>query len=181
MSHTILITGGARSGKSRFAEELALSHGGPLCYLATAQANDDEMTERIARHRSRRGGVWQTIEEPLLLPHTLARIDGEHRAILVDCVTIWLSNLLLSCDGAQTGSEEQVMAHLRRLSATLREMTTPVILVTNEVGMGIVPDNPLARLFRDVAGQANQLLAAVADDVHVVISGIPLQLKGRPS
>lgn len=181
MSHTILITGGARSGKSRFAEELALSHGGPLCYLATAQAYDEEMTERIARHRSRRGGVWQTIEEPLLLPPTLARIDGEHRAILVDCVTIWLSNLLLSREGTQTESEEYVLAHLHSLCACLREMVTPVILVTNEVGMGIVPDNQLARLFRDIAGQANQQLAAAADELHVVISGIPLQLKGRPS
>ena len=181
MSRTILITGGARSGKSRFAEELAFSYGSPLCYLATAQANDDEMTERIARHRSRRGGVWQTIEEPLLLPRTLARIDGEHRAILVDCVTIWLSNLLLCSDSTQPDCEELLMAHLHHLCACLPEMTTPVILVTNEVGMGIVPDNPLARLFRDVAGQANQLLAAVADELHVVVSGIPLQLKGRPS
>ena len=181
MSRTILITGGARSGKSRFAEELALSYGSPLCYLATAQANDDEMTERIARHRLRRGALWQTIEEPLLLCQTLARIDGEYRAILVDCVTIWLSNLLLSSDSTQPDSEEQLMAHLHRLCACLPEMTTPVILVTNEVGMGIVPDNPLARLFRDVAGQANQLLAAVADELHFVVSGIPLQLKRRPS
>lgn len=179
MSYTILVTGGARSGKSRFAENLALSHGGPLCYLATAQAYDNEMTERIVRHRSRRGAVWQTIEEPFLLPQTLARIDGEHRAILVDCLTIWISNLLLSLDDSKPDAEEQVLNHLHRLSATLREMSTPVILVTNEVGMGIVPENRLARLFRDIAGQANQILAAAADEVHVVISGIPLQLKGR--
>lgn len=179
MSHIILITGGARSGKSRFAEELALAYGGPLCYLATAQPYDDEMTERIGRHRQRRGAVWQTIEEPLLLPRALTRIDGEHRVILVDCVTIWLSNLLLSLDENQPDAEAQVLSHLQHLAAVLQEMSTPVILVTNEVGLGIVPENRLARLFRDIAGQANQMLAAAAGEVHLVVSGIPMQLKGR--
>jgi len=174
--HT-LITGGVRSGKSRFAESLAMTHGAPLCYLATAQALDSEMDERIRRHRNRRDAAWQTVEEPLLLPQTLARLDGSYRAILVDCITLWLTNLLLSRYPDQIGPEEDLLNDLHRLSATLREMSTPVILVTNEVGMGIVPEHRLGRLFRDLAGQANQILAASCGEVYAMISGLPLKLK----
>jgi len=177
MAPITLITGGVRSGKSRFAEQLALSHGGPLCYLATAQALDDEMDERIARHRARRGANWQTIEEPLTLPQTLARLDGSYRAILVDCVTLWLTNLLLTRDLDQIDLEDRLLGDLHRLATTLRSMTTPVILVTNEVGMGIVPEHRLGRLFRDLAGQANQILAASCDEVYALICGLPLKLK----
>lgn len=177
MATTTLITGGTRSGKSRFAEQLALQHGAPLCYLATAQPLDNEMDERIARHRARRGNDWQAVEEPLALPQTLARLDGSYRAILVDCVTLWLTNLLLLRETPDTEREEQIIGDVRRLATTLRDMQTPVILVTNEVGMGIVPEHPLGRLFRDLAGQANQILAAGCNDVYTVISGIPLKLK----
>lgn len=177
MADKILITGGARSGKSRFAEELARGFGRSLCYLATAKVLDDEMHERVERHRLRRGPQWETIEEPLLLPQTLARIDGIHGAILVDCVTLWLSNLLLSLDDDDHDAEAQVLGHVHRLAGALRELTTPVILVTNEVGQGIVPENALARKFRDLAGRANQILAAGCDTVYVTISGIPLKLK----
>lgn len=177
MAHIALITGGARSGKSRFAEELVKRHGTSLCYLATAQALDDEMHERIERHRSRRGAAWETIEEPLMIPQALARIDGVYNAILLDCVTLWLSNLLVSCDKTDASTEEQVLNHVHRLAVTLRGMSTPVVLVTNEVGQGIVPDNQLARLYRDIAGQANQILAATSQDVYIAISGIPLKLK----
>ena len=177
MPHNILITGGARSGKSRFAEELTNGFGSPLCYLATAQALDGEMGDRIHRHQLRRGNAWQTIEEPLMIPQALARIDGIYSAILLDCVTLWLSNLLLSCNENDPGCEEQVISHVHRLATTLRGMSTPVLLVTNEVGQGIVPDNRLSRLYRDIAGQANQILAATCDQVYVSISGIPLKLK----
>ena len=177
MANNTLITGGARSGKSRFAEEMTLSFGASLCYLATAQSLDDEMGERIHRHQLRRGTAWETLEEPLMIPQTLARIDGIYSAILLDCVTLWLSNLLLSCDENGPGCEEQVLSHVHRLATTLRGMSTPVVLVTNEVGQGIVPENRLGRLYRDIAGQANQILAAGCDAVYVCISGIPLKLK----
>lgn len=177
MATTTLITGGVRSGKSRFAEQLAQQYGPPLCYLATAQALDPEMDERIARHRARRGSDWQTVEEPLILPQTLARLDGNYGAILMDCVTLWLTNLLLLRDLPDAEREEALLGDVRRLATTLRTMTTPVILVTNEVGMGIVPEHQLGRLFRDLAGQANQILAASCDEVYALICGLPLKLK----
>ena len=177
MATTTLITGGVRSGKSRFAEQRALQHGAPLCYLATAQALDGEMDERISRHRARRGNDWQTVEEPLALPQTLARLDGSCNAILVDCITLWLTNLLLMRERTDAELEEVLLGDVHRLATTLRGMGTPVLLVTNEVGMGIVPEHHLGRLFRDIAGQANQILAATCSEVYALISGIPLKLK----
>ena len=177
MAHTLFITGGARSGKSSFAEQMAREFGAPLCYLATAQPLDSEMDERIKQHQERRGGEWNTIEEPIHLSQALARIDGQYQAILVDCVTLWLSNLLFKYEDVAENSEERIHEDLQRLKRTLQGMVTPVILVSNEVGMGIVPDNSLARMFRDIAGRTNQTLASVAEEVHVVISGIPLRLK----
>jgi len=177
MAQTIFITGGARSGKSTFAEKRALEFGAPLGYLATAQTLDSEMDERVMRHRERRGVEWCTIEEPIHLPQELARCDGQYRAILVDCLTLWLSNLLFKYEEDSGRCEERIHEDLQQLKSTLQGMVTPVILVSNEVGMGIVPDNRLARLFRDIAGTANQAMAGAADEVHVVISGIPLRLK----
>jgi len=177
MARTIFITGGARSGKSRFAEKTVQEFGGPLGYLATARTLDSEMDERVRRHRERRGGEWNTIEEPIHLSQTLVRCDGQYRAILVDCVTLWLSNLLFEYEDGAEPVENRIQEDLLQLKSTLRGMMTPVVLVSNEVGMGIVPDNRLARMFRDIAGTANQTLAAAADEVHVVISGIPLRLK----
>lgn len=177
MSRTIFITGGARSGKSAFAEKLALASGGPLGYLATAQMLDGEMDERVRLHRERRGEEWQTIEEPLHLSQGLARCDGLYRMILVDCITLWLSNLMFKYEEAEEDIETRIAEDIQRLKTTLHGMVTPVIIVSNEVGMGIVPENDLARLFRDIAGKANQALASVSDEVHVVISGIPLKLK----
>jgi adenosylcobinamide kinase/adenosylcobinamide-phosphate guanylyltransferase len=179
MAKTILITGGARSGKSAFAEKLALEFGTPLGYLATALALDGEMAERVRRHQARRGNAWHTIEESLHLPQALACNDGIYQAVLVDCLTLWLSNLLLSCESESEieECEERIIDDVQRLKATLRDMRTPVILVSNEVGMGIVPENRLARVFRDIAGRANQLLAATADEVWLVVSGLPLKLK----
>jgi adenosylcobinamide kinase / adenosylcobinamide-phosphate guanylyltransferase len=177
MAHAVLVTGGVRSGKSRFAESLVSSYGSQFCYLATAQSLDTEMEDRIARHKARRGDQWSTVEEPLALPQALARIDGIYRVILVDCITIWLSNLILTHDESDPDIEESVLGSVHRLAGTLRGMITPVLLVTNEVGMGIVPESRLGRLFRDISGQANQILAATCDDVYTVISGIPLKLK----
>ena len=177
MARIIFVTGGARSGKSGFAEKRALEFGAPLGYLATAQTLDDEMGERVRRHRERRGGEWSTIEEPVHLSQALARCDGRYQVILVDCLTLWLSNLLFKYEDAAEEIEGRIHEDLQRLKSTLHGMVTPVVLVSNEVGMGIVPDNALARMFRDIAGSANQTLAAAADEVHVVISGIPLRLK----
>ena len=177
MATSILITGGVRSGKSRFAEEQTSSLGTRLCYLATAQALDEEMTERIERHRLRRGNNWETIEEPLMIPQALARLDGVYDAILLDCITLWLSNLLLSFECDDPSAEGQILTHVHRLASTLRSLSTPIIIVTNEVGQGIVPESHLGRLYRDIAGQANQILAATCSQVYVCISGIPLKLK----
>ena len=177
MAHTVFITGGARSGKSSFAEKRALEFGDSLGYLATAQMLDVEMNERVRLHRERRGAGWHTIEEPIHLSQALVHCDGRFQAILVDCVTLWLSNLLFSYEGSEGRCEERIQEDVQRLKSTLHGMVTPVILVSNEVGQGIVPDNRLARMFRDIAGITNQVLAATADEVHVVISGIPLRLK----
>ncbi len=177
MAHTIFITGGARSGKSAFAEQLAQGFGAPLGYLATARSLDGEMNDRIRKHQERRGTAWHTIEEPLHLPQILKDQDGAFRAILIDCLTLWLTNLLLLDEEPADDSEERVMADVRQLGTTLATMTTPVIIVSNEVGMGIVPEHRLGRVFRDLAGRANQALAATADEAWLVASGIPLRLK----
>jgi adenosylcobinamide kinase / adenosylcobinamide-phosphate guanylyltransferase len=175
MSKVILVTGGARSGKSRFAEGLAEKFHPVRGYLATGQAGDTEMAERIARHRGRRGSEWETVEEPLELTRAVTRIDdGRYTVLLVDCITLWLSNLLFHCDGGAAEALERVV-HFTGRFATL---STPLIIVTNEVGMGIVPEHPLSRSFRDLAGEANELIAARADEVYVTISGLPLKLKG---
>jgi adenosylcobinamide kinase/adenosylcobinamide-phosphate guanylyltransferase len=172
MSRSIFITGGARSGKSRLAESLAENEGCPLCYIATGRPGDAEMAERIAAHRARRGEKWSTVEEPLLLAEAVRAADSRFRAVLVDCITLWLTNLLLANKDADRTLEEVV-----KLAKLMPELTTPLIMVSNEVGMGIVPDNALARTFRDLAGRANEILAAAADEVYVTISGIPLKLK----
>jgi len=177
MSRTIFITGGARSGKSRLAEQTAAGYGAPLCYLATAQPLDDEMGQRIMQHQQRRGDAWHTIEEPLQLAQTLKENDGAFKVILIDCLTLWLSNLLMLHEYQGAKAEGRILEDVLHLAETLRGMTTPVIIVSNEVGMGIVPENRLARMFRDIAGQANQAIAAAADQAWLVASGIPLRLK----
>ncbi len=166
------ITGGARSGKSARAQTLAEDHAGELVYLATAQAFDEEMTDRIARHRADRGPRWRTVECPVDLPEAVAREAAPDRILLVDCLTLWTSNLLLG--------EHDFAAASQRLIATLTQARSPVILVSNEVGMGIVPDNPLARQFRDMAGRLNQDVAAIAHRAELVVSGLVVQLKPGP-
>jgi adenosylcobinamide kinase/adenosylcobinamide-phosphate guanylyltransferase len=173
MSRIILITGGAKSGKSLFGEQLAEGFGSPRAYIATGEAGDREMWERIERHRLRRGTSWRTIEEPCDLAGTIRRNDGLFKVMLVDCITLWLTNILLKNDDPQ-----KVMGEVKSLAMSFSSLNTPLIMVSNEVGMGIVPENVLARTFRDLAGEANQLLAEAADEVHVTISGLPLKLKG---
>lgn len=164
----ILITGGARSGKSRRAEVRARAFSGRSVYIATAEALDDEMAERIARHRARRGSEWIEREEPLDVSQALIETDGVG-ARLVDCLTLWLSNLL--------HAERDWPQAIIELADTLKRQQSPVVLVTNEVGLGIVPDNALARAYRDAAGHMNQTIAGVADEVEFVVAGLPMKLK----
>lgn len=166
------ISGGARSGKSRFAQGLAELHPAPRVYVATGQALDEEMQTRIARHQAERGPEWVTREEPLELARLLPEIDGQCQVILLDCLTMWLSNLMMAGTVDLAGEGQ-------RLVNVLRSMATPVIIVSNEVGWGIVPDNPLARRFRDLAGGLHQELAALADIAVLVVSGLPVYLKGE--
>jgi len=164
----ILITGGARSGKSTRAEARACAFAGRPVYIATAEALDSEMSERIARHRARRGEDWLERETPLELVAALAETDGGG-ARLVDCLTLWLSNLL------HAGRDWSIEASA--LADALGRQRSPVVLVTNEVGLGIVPDNALAREFRDAAGMLNQMIARVADEVEFVVAGLPMRVK----
>ena len=173
MSRIIFIMGGARSGKSRLAEELAGRLGAPLGYVATGAPGDAEMLARIERHRQRRGPAWLTIEEPFDLAKALRDNDSRINGFLVDCVTLWLANLL-----GKYGDPRKVLADVEDFAALFQELKTPLIIVSNEVGMGIVPENALARAFRDLAGEANEILARAADEVYVMFSGLPLKLKG---
>nr|WP_111301867.1 bifunctional adenosylcobinamide kinase/adenosylcobinamide-phosphate guanylyltransferase [Paracoccus saliphilus] len=163
MGHITLVTGGARSGKSALAERLVARHAMPRIYIATAEARDGEMGERILQHQTSRGEGWITVEEPLNLAAALAASDGQG-VRLVDCLTLWMSN----CMGA---------ADIDGLLVTLRQQSCPVVLVTNELGQGIVPDNALARRFRDDHGRMNQAVAGLADEVWMAVSGQPLRLK----
>src|SRR6201996_1271250 len=164
----ILITGGARSGKSARAEARTTAFAGKPVYVATAEALDAEMRERIATHRARRGAEWIEHETPLELVAALDATDGGG-ARLVDCLTLWLSNLM---HAGHDWSKDTI-----RLSETLRAQKSAVVLVTNEVGLGIVPDNALARQFRDAAGIMNQMIAQAADEVEFVVAGLPMRGK----
>lgn len=167
----ILVTGGARSGKSKYAEQRAIELGGRRLYVATAEAKDEEMRLRIGEHKKRRGEKWMTVEEPVELALALQAQRGQIDCALVDCLTIWLSNLLLRRDGKYV--EEKV----EELMRTLPALDFHLILVSNEVGSGIVPDNPLARQFRDLAGWANQRIAAAAHEVVLTVAGFPMIVK----
>ncbi|MFD1331788.1 bifunctional adenosylcobinamide kinase/adenosylcobinamide-phosphate guanylyltransferase [Methylopila musalis] len=165
-----LVLGGARSGKSRFAEGLAAASGRDLVYVATAQAYDDEMRDRIARHQlDRADRRWRTVEAPLRLPETIRAEAAPGRVLLVDCLTLWLSNVMLA--------DHDVEQDADGLLASLAQAQGPVVLVSNEVGYGVVPDNALARAFRDHQGRLNQRVAAVSDRVTLVAAGLPLDLK----
>ncbi len=169
------VLGGARSGKTRhglsLCDDLHAQHGMDPVYVATAQAFDTEMEDRIASHRDERGPAWRTVEAPIDLPAAIRRECGPGTCLLVDCLTLWLTNLMLAeaafdCDAARA-----------KLVAALGDATGPVVMISNEVGQGIVPENALARRFRDEAGRLNQAVAAAADRVVLVAAGLPLILK----
>jgi adenosylcobinamide kinase/adenosylcobinamide-phosphate guanylyltransferase len=167
----VLITGGARSGKSSYAECRAKELGQRLLYVATAEAKDEEMTQRIAEHKKRRANQWITIEEPFELPGALKRQRNKTECVLVDCLTLWISNLLLRRDG------QYVRQKVAELLDILPALDFHIVLVTNEVGWGIVPDNPLARKFRDLAGWSNQRIAEAAGEVILMVAGLPVFVK----
>lgn len=166
----ILIGGGSRSGKSTAALNILRASGSRLAFIATAEARDDEMRDRIARHKAERGPAIQTLEEPLDVAGLIRASEGRYDAILVDCLTLWLSNIMLA-------ERYDIEAECRRLVTAAVDASAKVILVTNEVGCGIVPENALARRFRDEAGRLNQIAAAQADEVHWMIFGVGLRIK----
>jgi adenosylcobinamide kinase/adenosylcobinamide-phosphate guanylyltransferase len=161
-----LVLGGARSGKSRHAEALITNAAPPWTYIATAEALDDEMYDRIAHHRVRRDARWQTVDAPLDLAGAIAGLAGP---ALIDCLTLWLSNAMLA--------ERDIEAESERLLAALAAAAAPLVAVSNEVGLGLVPETPLGRAFRDAQGRLNQRVAAVADRVIFMAAGLPLSLK----
>jgi adenosylcobinamide kinase/adenosylcobinamide-phosphate guanylyltransferase len=170
-----LITGPVRSGKTRLAVQWALSFPHPRTYIATAQGLDSEMAERIGRHQEERGSTFQTIEEPLNLSSCLEKIMDSSSIVVVDCLTLWVSNLL----GTREKEGQGIQKQMDGLLAVLKNSQTPVILIGNEVGWGIVPENALARTFRDLSGRLHQAIAQIADQVILMVAGIPLVVKGK--
>jgi adenosylcobinamide kinase/adenosylcobinamide-phosphate guanylyltransferase len=178
MGRILFVLGGARSGKSRYAQARAAEAAGPgrpVAFLATAEGLDPEMRERIRRHRQDRPSGWLTLEAPREPARALEGLGPEAGAVLVDCLTLLISNLQLAAPGA--GAEQAVLDEIRRLLAAARAAAVPVILVSNEVGQGVVPASPLGRAFRDIAGRAHQLVAAEADEVVFLTAGLPQRLK----
>ncbi|WP_313200244.1 bifunctional adenosylcobinamide kinase/adenosylcobinamide-phosphate guanylyltransferase [Rhizobium sp.] len=167
---TALVLGGARSGKSAFSERVAEATGLERHYIATGRAYDDEMRERISRHQEDRGPSWVTHEEPVELSHTLGAIDRPGRVVLVDCLTLWVTNLMME--------GEDIPMRCAELAAQLSSLDSRIIFVSNEVGLGIVPENRMAREFRDHAGRLHQQIAASVDEVFFVAAGLPLRMKG---
>lgn len=168
LPHLTLVLGGARSGKSRYAENLVEAEGGGI-YIATAQAWDSEMTERIATHRARRGDLWETLEAPTDLVGALSSKTCRGKAVLVDCLTLWLSNLMMG--------HSDIEREVAMLTAMLPKLDARVVFVSNEVGLGIVPENAMARQFRDHAGNTHQRIAKIADRVVFVAAGLPMTMK----
>ena len=189
-SELIFILGGARSGKSSFALKLAESIKGKRLYIATAEALDDEMAKRIKKHKKERGDNWNTIEEPIKIVEVIKKNNpplppftkggkGGFNVILLDCLTLWISNLMhrearSKGQGARGG---RTLQKITDLISACKKAKASIIIVSNEVGLGIVPDNPLARQFRDIAGFANQKIADAAGEVYFMVSGIPLKIK----
>ncbi len=171
-----LVLGGARAGKSTWAlaRVEALAPSGPIAFVATATAGDDEMAARIAAHRAERASRFVTVEEPWALPDRLPALAATHAAVVVDCLTLWVANRLLAVDAR----DDDVAAAIRALADALPGLAAPVVFVTNEVGLGIVPADPLTRRYRDHLGRCNQAVAAAADRVTLLVAGLPLHVKG---
>jgi len=166
---TTFILGGARSGKSKFAEELVLKSDLKPIYIATGRALDDEMVNRIELHQERRGDIWETVEEPLALVDALRQSSYQGRIILVDCITLWITNLMMA--------EANVTKEYESLIAFLEQAEVPIVLVSNETGLGVVPMEKMSREFCDLSGMAHQAIAGVADNVYFVTAGLPHKLK----
>jgi adenosylcobinamide kinase/adenosylcobinamide-phosphate guanylyltransferase len=173
MADLIFVTGGARSGKSRFAQAQAEKHPGQLLYVATALGSDEEMVARITRHQAERGPRWVTLEEPLDWVTLLPNQAQENAAILVDCVTIWISNLLV-IEGLD---ENLILERTDAAIVAMQSLACPVYVVSNEVGQGVVPVSPLGRTFRDIAGRVNQRMSSASNDAWMLVAGLPLRLK----
>jgi adenosylcobinamide kinase/adenosylcobinamide-phosphate guanylyltransferase len=169
---SILITGGARSGKSRFAQKLAVEAGGKVLFVATAEAKDEAMRLRIEAHRESRPKNWRTLEAPLEISGIIGQQVGDAKIVVIDCITMLVANILLQGRG-----EEGALKEIEALIKQMEGLKATFILVTNEVGLGLVPDNELGRCYRDCLGKANQLLARHADEVHLMVAGIPVRLK----
>jgi len=175
----ILITGGCRSGKSALAVQKARELADRVCFIATCVPGDEEMKARVAEHRARRPDSWQTIEEPLRLTQVLGELDAERwPVVLVDCLTLWLFNLMSREDWGQQ-AERRAAEEAEALAEACGRFAGSVILVSNEVGMGIVPGDEVSRAFRDAVGRCNQILARAADEVYLTVAGQPLRLKGN--
>ena len=170
----IFITGGCRSGKSRYALDYANRHFSKKLFLATSEALDEEMAQRIENHKKVRGPEWQTIEEPVEIVNKIKEHGGDGKIILIDCLTLWLYNLLM-----RWGDDSKILNETDKLINVIKQNPASFILVSNEVGMGIVPADPLSRRYRDLLGTMNQRIAQALDTVIFMVSGIPLFLKGK--
>ena len=173
MGQLVFVTGGTRSGKSRYAQSRVEAYPGDLLYVATAEARDAEMTQRVEKHKNERGERWRSLEEPLFLAERLPQATAGCAAILLDCLTLWLSNLTET----HADDDAAIMHAVDSLITVLRSLPTAVFVVSNELGNGVVPDNALARRFRDLHGLMNQKFAQAADEAWLVVAGLPLVLK----
>lgn len=174
----ILVLGGARSGKSAYAEKLAAQLGRRVLYIATAEVKDDEMAARVAAHRQNRPADWNTLEAPRHIGKALAAVHPAPEVILLDCLTLLVSNIVLALEAeGQAAVEAAVQAELDALAAAQARLNVPLVVVSGEVGMGLVPPYPLGRMYRDALGRANQHLAALASQVYLVVAGLPVALK----
>jgi adenosylcobinamide kinase/adenosylcobinamide-phosphate guanylyltransferase len=180
-----LILGGARSGKSSFVLEYARQSANRVLFVATASAGDEDMRLRIAKHRSERPAQWRTLEAPIHLGGRIEAEIGDAELVIIDCITLLVNNLFARYPDEQYETiadsvlERDVRLELNELEACLRKLPASFLIISNEVGLGIVPDNRMARLYRDILGRANQRLAGIADEVFLLVAGLPLQLKGR--
>lgn len=178
MQRLVLVLGGVRSGKSRFAQDLAQRLGGDdVLFVATAEAGDEEMTRRIDHHRRSRPAAWKTLEQPLGTGQAMLAIGASPPVILVDCLTLLVSNVLLQSEGDAEVTEQRLTAEMDALIAAARQHATTMIVVSGEVGQGLVPESPLGRLFRDLLGWANQRLAAEAAATYLMVAGLPVEVK----
>jgi adenosylcobinamide kinase / adenosylcobinamide-phosphate guanylyltransferase len=175
----ILITGGARSGKSRLAQELARKTGGPVLFVATAEAGDEEMKHRIETHRKARPADWTTLEVTTRIGRKITRNIGQARTVIIDCITLLINNIFQQHEGAVDAPalEKAVAAEIKELVNCMERSKARFIIVTNEVGLGIVPADRVSRLYRDLLGKANQMLAEYADEVILMVAGMPVFLK----